>query len=295
MNQPSQYHRNTALCGRLSSQNICIIGIITLLLLTATLTISVAAAEEEPDYNLSFFSNGSTRGYTPTEMEFGANIGKSSVMTADMLMSQTRKHMYIQFKEGWPTVAQEKMLGNYSIVLLGSIAGYGTYIASMPASLTPADIPAEAGLRWMGEIPPGDKWGSGSPEAPDRARLEGEVVIIGISMYDDVSLQDALQIRHKYANTSSEYDQYCTYNNNTLSYIFVTEEQNITLIADEDAVEEIGFLPPDPVPTVEQPSQSQDTSTPSASETNESQSVPGFGLVYSLTALILLFYIRGKR
>jgi hypothetical protein len=82
MKYSSRHLQNTALCGRLSLQNMYTIGTITLLLLTAASTISVATAEEEPDYNLSFFSNGSTRDYNPPEMEFGANVGKSSIMTS---------------------------------------------------------------------------------------------------------------------------------------------------------------------------------------------------------------------
>jgi hypothetical protein len=115
----------------------------------------------------------------------------------------------------------------------------------MPASLTPADIPVEAGLRWMGEIPPEDKWRYDEPEpVPEWAKLDNGMVIAWIWMYEDVSLNDSRKIRDKYANTSSIYDQYS--NSNELSpgfdYQFVTGKENLSLMAEEDETYIVGYI-----------------------------------------------------
>lgn len=188
-----------------------------------------------------------------------------------------RKHMYIQFKEKYPTQEQRILLGNFSIPILDPIGGYGTWIASMPASMNPADIPAEAGLRWMGDIPVGDKWISDNPEVPDRARLESGLVIVYVTFYDDVTLKDARKLLHKYVNNSSKYTPYRPVNESDFNggYEFATEEHNIDLIVNEDIVSRIGYPAPPPKP-----------------EDNESQSVPGFGALCSMNAFILLYFMR---
>jgi hypothetical protein len=270
------------------------------LLITLFSSIAVAGDNNSSnaiDYNLSFFSNGSTRDYTPPEMEFGANVKESSLMTMDVSGEQVRKHVYIQFKER-PTniVSKKRELEQYGIHLLDPTAGYATWIASMPASLIPADIPAEAGLRWLGEIPPEDKWSSGSPEVPDRARIEAGMIYIGIQMYEDVSINDSRNLRDRYAISSSKYDSYSRSDDGNLIYEFITEENNLTSILDEDIVENIWFLPPPPTVSSTEPDvQFPVTNTSSASATAESQSVPGFRLISSLAAFMLLFYMRSRR
>lgn len=232
-----------------------------------------------------------------------------------------RKHMYIQFKEEYPTQEQQILLGNFSIAILDSIGGYGTWIASMPASMNPADIPAEAGLRWMGVIPVGDKCGSNKLEAPDSARLDSGLIVVDIDFYDDVTLRDARELLHKYATNSSEYTSYSPVNESNFlaGYKFVTEEHNIELIANEDIVSRIGYLVyPDTIPEDYEYSevtddieyidvaddieysdiatlsdeQESNVTVSSFEEDNESQQVPGFSVLCSMNAFILLYFMR---
>jgi hypothetical protein len=305
---------------------------------------------EKRNYNLVFSSNGSTRRFIPSEMEFGANVSDSiqpfslkesvslnqthkrayiwfssmksyrdedkiaqwmnnnsitiveptignyggialmpiSITPNDIptdlyltwggvVVTGSRKHVYVQFKERYPTQEQQILLGNLSIAILDHIGGDGTRIASMPASMNPADIPAEAGLRWMGDIPAGDKWISDNPEVPNRARLESGLVIVYVAFYDDVTLKDARKLLHKYVNNSSEYTPYSPVNESDFNggYEFATEEHNIDLIVNEDIVSRIGYPSPPPEP-----------------EDNESQPVPGFGVLCSMNAFILLYFMR---
>jgi hypothetical protein len=276
-----------------------------------TLFSFIAAADDSNssnaiDYNLTFNKYSDNPRYvSPQPMEFGANVSKSSAMTVNSLENQTRKHVYIQFYERPTNITAKKLeLENYGIKLVGRAGGYATWIASMPASLTPADIPAEAGLRWMGEIPPEDKWGSNSPEVPDRARMGPGMIYVGIRMYEDVPLNDSKNLRDKYANTSSKYEIYLRSDDRNLIYEFVTNESNLTLIASEDAIKGIWFLPPRealpgndlnvPSPTTNTSSTPKTNASP-VSDTNGDYSVPGFGVLCSLTAFLLLFYMRYRR
>jgi hypothetical protein len=211
----------------------------------AALTISVAAAEEEPDYSLSFFSNGSTRDYTPPEMQFGAIVNSSNesgiISTSSASSNETeRKHVYIQFYEDIATAEHRQILSNYSVELVLPTAGRGNYIASMPADMTAADIPVEAGLRWMGEIPPEDKYDyTFGLNVPEWAKRDNGQIEVYVSFYDDVSIQDAQQVVNKYSNVSPISS--IEIENGPIDYQIIIDEQNFTLIATEDTVHSIGY------------------------------------------------------
>lgn len=303
MGQSRQYILNT---GRRSQRNLQFMGnIFITLLLIAQLSFLAAADDNNSsnaiDYSLSFFSNGSTRNYTPSEMEFGANVKESSSVKMNTSGEQTRKHVYIQFYERWPTEEQDQILENYGIVIIRGTAGHGNYIASMPASMTPADIPAKAGLRWMGEIPLEDKWKYNDPEEiPEWARLDNRMVIVWIWMHEDVSLNDSRKIRDKYANTSSIYEQYSRADeiNDGFNYQFVTEEKNLSLMAKEDEIHIVGYIDSPSIPDAppeNDVSSSDNVSASSASENNTLLSVPGFELVGSIDAFIILFCMRLRK
>jgi hypothetical protein len=294
-----QHFQNTGLHSRINLQSIGYV-FITLLLITLFSSIAVAGDNNSSnaiDYNLTFNKYSDNPRYvSPQPMEFGTNVKESSLVKINASKEQTRKHVYIQFYERWQTEEQNEILENYGIEIVGRAGGYATKIASMSASLTPADIPAETGLRWMGEIPPEDKWSSGSPEVPDRARIEAGMIYIGVRMYEDVSINDSRNLRDRYAISSSQYSKYIRSDDRYLIYEFITEENNLTSILDEDIVENIWFLPPPPTVSSTEPDvQFPVTNTSSASATAESQSVPGFRLISSLAAFMLLFYMRSRR
>ncbi|WP_321431275.1 hypothetical protein [uncultured Methanolobus sp.] len=306
MKQSKQHLWNTARCGKFTSHSIRHVFVALLFILLFSF---VAAAEDNNnssngiDYNLTFNKySDNPRNLSPQPMEFGANVSKYSIMTVDSLDNQTRKHVYIQFYERPTDITAKKLeMEDYGIKLVGRAGGYTTWISSMPASLTPADIPAEAGLRWMGEIFPEDKWRYDDPmEVPERARLPGEMVIVRIRMHDDVSLNDSRQIRDKYANTSSIYAEYSQSSEFDYGFLyqFVTREAHLTVIPQEDDIYSIGYIDtpyvPDETPESDVPSPNN-RSTPANSETTESQSVPGFGAACSMIALIFLFCVRSWR
>ena len=206
--------------------------IIVFLLITGACTL-VASADQTNDSDKYTFQNYGGEVYTPQPMEFGANLnGNESVILEN---GTERKHMMLQFYEN-TTGEQIGLLDSYGLLFLKTAADY-TFIFSMPADYTAADLPGNVGLRWIGEIPVENKYDQNyGLNIPDWARTEKGDVKLAIHFYDDVALQDSTSIVQKYSVNYSTPSNFRPW-----YYKTITNETNITLIASEDAVELVSY------------------------------------------------------
>jgi len=214
-----------------------------ILFLVFMLCVSVANANQTNDSDKYNFDRYGGEKFTPQPMEFGKNLqnkGQDGVgVSGSTKANETeRKHMLLQFYAN-PNEEQQEMLKERGV---NFVHGAGTYsfVVSMPASLTPADLPAEAGLRWMGEIPVENKYDrTFGLNVPEWARMEDGHVEIVICFYEDVTYEEAQNIANKY---SSSTPQFYLYPHSFNSHV-TTNESNISLIASEDFVEGLTYPP----------------------------------------------------
>jgi hypothetical protein len=212
--------------------------IIVFLVITGACTL-VASADQTNDSDKYTFQNYGGEVYTPEPMEFGANMNGTESVT--LRNGTERKHVLIQFYDN-PTDKQYEMLPNYGIEYLTSVAPY-TLIISMPADITAADLPAESGLRWMGEIPVENKYQYYGTDVPYYAKMEDGNVKLAVFFYEDVTSQASINIIQKYTDNFS-----APSNLRPWYYETITNETNISLIVKEDAVQQIGYYGSEPVP-----------------------------------------------
>jgi hypothetical protein len=245
-----------------------------LLLICCVLCTPVASANQTNDSDKYTFDNYGGEKFTPQPMEFGENLkdhGKNvvEISSTTKVNDSERKYVLLQFYS-IPTEGQLELLEEHGVQRVGVAAKY-TLIVSMPASLTPADLPAEAGLRWMGEIPVENKYDKyRGLNVPEWARAEDGQVEIWIGFYEDVTYEEAQAIANKYSISTPNFEMYPY----VLDCLITTNENNITIIASEDFVKMVGF-----------PSAgSSQTDDP----TNTKKS-PGFASVFSLFMLIVVF------
>ena len=226
------------------------IGLLVKFFLIMVLCTLIASADQTNDSDKYTFDNYGGEVYTPEPMEFGANLvnGETAVMStssATLENGSTRKHVLIQFYDN-PTDNQYEMLQNYGINYLTSAAPY-TLIVSMPAELTAADLPAESGLRWMGEVPLENKYDRiYGLDVPEWAKLEDGNIQLSIRFYDDVTYQNALDTLNHYSNNITNF----SYSLET-SYEIVTNKNNISLLAGEDSVMYMGYAYDDTIDETE--------------------------------------------
>lgn len=205
--------------------------IIVFLLITGACKL-VASADQTNDSDKYTFQNYGGEVYTPEPMVFGANLnGNESVILEN---GTERKHMMLQFYEN-TTGEQIGLLNSYGLLFLKTAADY-TFIFSMPVDYTAADLPAESGLRWMGEIPVENKYDYYGLDVPEWARTESGNVKLAMYFYGDVTSQDAISILEKYSENFSN-----PINGVACYYETVINETNIPLIASEDAVEIVSY------------------------------------------------------
>ncbi|MDK2832738.1 MAG: hypothetical protein PWQ75_2490 [Methanolobus sp.] len=201
-----------------------------LILISLTL---VASADQTNDSDKYTFQNYGGEVYTPEPMEFGANLnGNESVILEN---GTERKHVYLQFYDN-ATDEQLLLLEEYGIQIL-NFAAYYTYVASMPADYTAADLPSESRLRWMGEIPVENKDLRGyGLSVPDYARLDDGKIILTIVFYEDVTAENALAVVTKHSNNY-------TTPGTDYSYVYdiIIDENNISNVIIEDAVHSYGY------------------------------------------------------
>lgn len=123
---------------------------VIIILFILMLCVSSANANQANDSDKYTFDRYGGEKFTPQPMEFGENLknkgqdglGVSSSTKANEI---ERKHVLLQFYSA-PNDEQLELLKEYGVQRVG-VAAECTYIFSMSASLTPADLPAEAGLR----------------------------------------------------------------------------------------------------------------------------------------------------
>nr|WP_321496857.1 hypothetical protein [uncultured Methanolobus sp.] len=201
----------------------------------------IASADQTNDSDKYTFTNYGGEVYTPQPMEFGANLnGNESVILEN---GTETKHVYLQFYDN-ATDEQLLLLEEYEIQIL-NFAAYYTYVASMPADYTAADLPSESRLRWMGEIPVENKYDQNyGLNVPNYAKLEDGNVKLGVIFYEDITLQDSVEIMQKYSNNISTH----VYGNIDIEFEIITAESNISLIAKEDAVEYVGYFGYETIP-----------------------------------------------
>lgn len=282
-----------------------IVSAIIFLLIIGSCTL-IASADQTNDYDKYTFTNYGGEVYTPQPMEFGANLNGNESVTLENRTE--RKHVLLQFYD-YPTDEQYEMLPNYGIEYLTSAAPY-TLIVSMPAEMTAADLPAESGLRWMGEIPVENKYSQiYGLDVPEYARLEQGNISLSIKFYDDISHQNALDILNKYSNNIMNFSDSLE-----IVYKIVTTESNITLIASEDSIMSLGYgydvtvdekdfidneenteeeeEEEEPEPVNEQEDDIQET-TENIDEPEEKQS-PGFTTTIGILTLTLIAIFKGN-
>lgn len=208
--------------------------IIVFLVITGACTL-VASADQTNDSGKYTFTNYGGEVYTPEPMEFGANINGTENITFEN--GTESKHVFLQFYDN-ATEEQVLLLEEYEVHLIEIVAyAYYTYVVSMPADYTAADLPHESRLRWMGEIPAENKYDIyRGLNVPEWARAENGDVKLTIHFYNDISSQEYASIMEKYSDNFST-----TSISRPWYYEAITNETNIYLIASEDAVRLIGY------------------------------------------------------
>ncbi|WP_292471631.1 hypothetical protein [Methanolobus sp.] len=200
----------------------------------------IASADQTNDSDKYTFANYGGEEFTPEPMQFGENLGtkqQSMVRTCSTTMDNGtgRKHLWLQFYET-PNEEQLELLEDYGVQRV-AVAARRTLTCSMPSDMTAADLPAESGLRWMGEIPVENKYDYNyGLNVPSWARTENGKVKLAIRFYEDVISQDSTSILEKYSDNFSASSSLRPWD-----YETITNESNITLIASEDAVQLVGY------------------------------------------------------
>jgi hypothetical protein len=166
-------------------------------------------------------------------MEFGVNLnGNDSIILEN---GTERKHVLLQFYET-PNDEQLGVLKEYGVWRV-AVAAKCTYIFSMPADYTAADLPSDVGLRWMGEVQTENKYDhTYGLDVPEWARTEDGNVKLAIHFYEDVISQDSANIVKKYSENYSTPSNFRPW-----YYETFTNETNITSIASEDVVQYVGY------------------------------------------------------
>jgi hypothetical protein len=203
-----------------------------LILISCTL---IASADQTNDSGKYTFTNYGGEVYTPEPMEFGANINGTENITFEN--GTESKHVFLQFYDN-ATEEQVLLLEEYEVHFIDVVAyAYYTYIVSIPADYTAADLPHESRLRWMGEIPAENKYDMyRGLNVPEWARAGNGDVKLAIHFYDDIPSQKSANIMEKYSDNFST-----TSISRPWYYEALTNETSITLIASEDAVRLIGY------------------------------------------------------
>ncbi|WP_406658236.1 hypothetical protein V7O62_06725 [Methanolobus sp. ZRKC2] len=211
--------------------------LVVALLICCVLFISLANANRTNDSNKYTFDNYGREVYTPEPMEFGANlINGTTPENASTYNETERKHVLLQFYAN-PNEEQRELLKEYGVQRVGVAADY-TYIVSIPANLTPADLPDESGLRWMGEIPVENKYDRNyGLHVPEWAKIEDGQAELWIAFYDDVTYEEAQAIANKYSTSLPKFKMYPY----SFNCIIKTNESNIPIIATEDLVKGMSF------------------------------------------------------
>jgi hypothetical protein len=212
--------------------------IIVFLLMTGACTL-IASADQTNDSDKYTFQNYGGEVYTPEPMEFGANLNGNESVTLEN--GTERKHMMLQFYEN-TTGEQIGLLDSYGLIYVKKATDY-TFIFSMPADYTAADLPDNVGLRWMGEIPVENKYQYYGTDVPYYAKMEDGNVKLAVFFYEDVTSQASINIIQKYTDNFS-----APSNLRPWYYETITNETNISLIVKEDAVQQIGYYGSEPVP-----------------------------------------------
>lgn len=213
--------------------------IIVFLLMIGACTL-VASADQTNDSDKYTFTNYGGEVYTPEPMEFGANLNGNESVTLEN--GSTRKHMMLQFYEN-TTGEQIGLLDSYGLIYVKKATDY-TFIFSMPADYTAADLPAESGLRWMGEIPIENKYDQNyGMNVPYYAKLEDGKVKLAVAFYEDVTSQDSVNILQKYSDNFSAPSFSAPW-----YYESITNETKINLIVNEDAVQLVGYYGVETIP-----------------------------------------------
>ena len=209
-----------------------------LILISCTL---VASADQTNDSDKYTFTNYGGEVYTPEPMEFGANLNGNESVTLEN--GTERKHILLQVYETL-TVEEKELLESYGVRFLLGL-GSSSYMVSMPADYTAADLPDNVGLRWMGEIPVENKYDkSYGLNVPNYAKMEDGNVKLAVAFYEDTALQDSVDIIQKYSNNISTH----VYQNIGVECEIITAESNISLIAKEDAVRYVGYFGYETIP-----------------------------------------------
>ncbi|MEZ5336462.1 MAG: hypothetical protein R2741_15210 [Methanolobus sp.] len=192
------------------------------------------------------FANYGGEEFTPQPMEFGGNLVNGTTPMISEYNETERRHVYIQFYFT-PTLEQRKMLEDFGVQFVRGI-GIHAFIVSMPATYTAVDLPAESGLRWMGEIPVENKYDKAfGLNVPSWSRTDDGQVELEIHFYEDVTAQEGQSLADKYSSSTPELLYYAN-SNDPIVYGIVTEESNISLIASEDIVRIAAFPEPLTVP-----------------------------------------------
>ena len=215
--------------------------IIVFLVITGACTL-VASADKTNDSDKYTFQNYGGEVYTPEPMEFGANLNGNESVTLEN--GTERKHMMLQFYEN-TTGEQIGLLDSYGLIYVKKATDY-TFIFSMPADYTAADLPGNVGLRWMGEIPVENKYQYYGTNVPYYAKLEDGNIKLAVFFYEDVTSQDSINIIQKYTDNFSAPSSLRPW-----YYETITNETNIYLIVKEDAVQQIGYYGVEVVPESE--------------------------------------------
>ncbi|WP_406657813.1 hypothetical protein V7O62_04410 [Methanolobus sp. ZRKC2] len=250
-------------------------------LLILTICVSITSANQTNDSDKYTLDNYGGEKFTPQPMEFGENIrtqeqNGATISSTNQENATERKHVLLQFYST-PNDEQLELLKEYGVQRVGVAADY-TYIVLIPAGLTPADLPAESGLRWMGELPVENKYDpSFGLNVPERARTEDGQVELWLAFYEDVTFEEAQAIANKYSTSSPKFEMY-PYSFNS---IITTNESNLTVIASEDYVERIVF--------------GREELVPESDSSADIKQSPGFEsvLVFLLLSAVFLCLKRG--
>jgi hypothetical protein len=236
----------------------------------------VASANQTNDSGKYTFTNYGGEVYTPEPMEFGANLNGNENATLENRTE--RKHMMLQFYANL-NEEQKEVLEEYGVQLVLG-AGTYSYIVSMPADYTAADLPAESGLRWMGEVPVEDKYDPAlGLNVPNWARTEDGKVKIDIRFYEDVSSQEAQILAEKYSSSTPE-----LVSSQFVLYGITTDENELISIVNEDAVQMITFP------------YTGDEPNPIETSSKDSKKASGFQFIFSiLIVLCVLSHFRKVR
>lgn len=208
-----------------------IVSAIVFLLMIGSCTL-IASADQTNDSDKYTFTNYGGEVYTPEPMEFGANL-KDNITLEN---GTERKHLLLQFYDN-STDDQLLLLEEYGVQIL-DVAADDTYIVSMPTEYTAADLPDNAGLRWMGKIPVENKYDHiHGLNVPEWAYTEDGQVELWLIFYEDVTYEEAQEIARKYSVASPQFNEYPY----SLDCLITTNESNITIIVTEDSIESVGY------------------------------------------------------